>query len=189
MKVAITGHSKGIGAAISLELTSRGHEVFGFSRANGYDINDTQTQNNIIKDLDDCDVFINNAYSHNAQFNLLEKIITKWQDQKKIVINVNSKSIFAPIVPQSMQQYVRDKQKQYELIQSLKFRSRPYVMDLILGLVDTEMSNVFIAEKLQPKDVAVLVADILERKNQLYVQQLIIDVPFQDWKNIQQKDQ
>ena len=35
MKVAITGHSKGIGAAISLELTSRGHEVFGFSRANG----------------------------------------------------------------------------------------------------------------------------------------------------------
>ena len=88
-----------------------------------------------------------------------------------------------------MQQYVRDKQKQYELIQSLKFRSRPYVMDLILGLVDTEMSNVFIAEKLQPKDVAVLVADILERKNQLYVQQLIIDVPFQDWKNIQQKDQ
>lgn len=186
MKVAITGHSKGLGSAIYKELTKRGHEVFGFSRTNNYDIDDVQTRTKIIQQSNDCDVFINNAYRHTAQYDLLEKIISQWQDQNKIVINVNSKSIFAPIVPESMQQYVEDKRGQYDLIQSLKFRARPYVMDLILGLVETDMSEMFIAKKMQPNDVAELLADILERKNQVYVQQLILDVPFQDWKNIQQ---
>lgn len=189
MKVSITGHSKGIGAAILAELTNRGHEVFGFSRINGYDIDDDLTRLNIIEQSVDSDVFINNAYSHSGQFDLLEKIVTKWQGQKKIVINVNSKSIFAPVVPQSMQQYVDDKRRQYEYIQSLTFRARPYVMDLILGLVDTDMSDIFVAEKIQSEDVASLLVDILERKDLICVQQLVVDVPFQDWKNIQQKSQ
>jgi hypothetical protein len=189
MKVAITGHSRGIGSALTSELSKRGHLVLGFSRANGYDIADVQSRTDIIQQANDCDVFINNAYSHIAQFDLLEKITTQWQEQKKIVINVNSKSIFAPEVPQSMQQYVEDKRRQYDYIQSLKFRSRPYVMDLILGLVDTEMSDMFIADKMKASEIAQLIADILERKDQLYVQQLILDVPFQDWKNIQQKNQ
>ena len=189
MKVAITGHSRGIGLALDTELSKRGHQVLGFSRANGYDINDVQIRKDIIHQVNDCDVFINNAYSHIAQFDLLEKITTQWQDQKKIVINVNSKSIFAPVVPQSMQQYVEDKRRQYDYIQSLKFRARPHVMDLILGLVDTDMSNIFVADKMQANEISQLIADILERKDQLYVQQLILDVPFQDWKNIQQKNQ
>lgn len=189
MKVAITGHSRGLGLALDNELSKRGHQVLGFSRTNGYDINDVQIRKDIIHLVNGCDVFINNAYSHNAQFDLLEKITTQWQDQKKIIINVNSKSIFAPVLPQSMQQYAEDKRRQHDYIQSLKFRARPYVMDLILGLVDTDMSNIFIADKMQANHIARLIADILEKTDQIYVQQLILDVPFQDWKNIQQKNQ
>ena len=38
MRVAITGHSEGIGKSFSEILTERGHEVVGLSRRNGHNI-------------------------------------------------------------------------------------------------------------------------------------------------------
>ena len=42
MKIAITGHSKGIGKACS-DLLSAEHEVIGLSRSNGYNIDEVES--------------------------------------------------------------------------------------------------------------------------------------------------
>ena len=39
MKIALTGHTKGIGNAIK-QLLENEHEIVGFSRTNGYNINE-----------------------------------------------------------------------------------------------------------------------------------------------------
>ena len=60
MKVAITGHTKGIGRAIAdLYYTD---EVVGFSRSNGYDISVEESISRIITESLECDIFVNNAY-------------------------------------------------------------------------------------------------------------------------------
>ena len=58
MKIALTGHTKGIGLATKELLEADGHEVVGFSRTNGFNV---MRPKNIVKNALDCDVFINNA--------------------------------------------------------------------------------------------------------------------------------
>ena len=55
-KVAITGHTSGLGAAL-FERFSVSDDVVGLSRSNGFDIRDI---NGICERVKDCDVFINN---------------------------------------------------------------------------------------------------------------------------------
>jgi nucleoside-diphosphate-sugar epimerase len=58
MKVAITGHTRGIGQALFNELTKKGHLVVGYSRSTGYDISEIDTQTKILEEIKDYDVFI-----------------------------------------------------------------------------------------------------------------------------------
>ena len=58
MKIAITGHTAGIGKAIAESCEAAGHEVVGFSRTTGYHLfKDLEL---VVADAEDCDVFINN---------------------------------------------------------------------------------------------------------------------------------
>lgn len=60
MKIAITGHSKGIGKEL-YNIFDSDHQVEGFSRSNGFDI---ATHHKLIaRSVKDCDVFVNNAWS------------------------------------------------------------------------------------------------------------------------------
>jgi hypothetical protein len=188
MKVAITGHTRGIGAAIFHELVQRNHSVIGYSLTSGFDINQEPHRQQILLESADCDIFINNAFCPDAQFKLLQMFVAEWEGLDKVIVNVNSKSIFAPTVPNSMKLYVEDKKAQNQFIQQRKFKARPQIVNLILGLVETEMSQMFVAKKLQPSHIAKLLVDILEHRDQIYVQDLILDVPFQDWIDIQHSD-
>lgn len=95
MKIAITGHTKGIGQAIVNCYSN--HEIIGFSRSNGYDISKAETVNEIINLSKDCDVFINNAYNNLSQVTLFERMLELWRfDLNKTIINVNSKTIYNP---------------------------------------------------------------------------------------------
>lgn len=85
MKYAITGHTHGIGLALSRKV-----DFIGFSRSNGYDISTQQGLDNIIKDSQDCDVFVNNAYSENYQTDLLYRLFNVWSHKKKTIINIGS---------------------------------------------------------------------------------------------------
>lgn len=189
MKVAITGHTQGIGKAIFEEMIKRGHEVTGYSRSNGYDISLESARDQIIKEIKDFDIFVNNAFSPQAQFELLKKITNSWDGSKKVIVNVGSKSIYATNVNEAMKSYVEDKKLQNEFIYKRKLKAKPQILNLILGLVDTEMSQIFSANKINAKDLAKLVADMIEVQRIIYVQDLVLDVPYQNWTEINFRDQ
>jgi putative NADH-flavin reductase len=188
MKIAITGHTNGIGKALYAELSKRDHEVFGYSRSNNYDISDCNVRNTILEEIKEFDVFINNAYSPNAQYHLLEQSIHQWEGQRKLIINMGSKSIYAEIVPDFMKSYITDKKKQHELLQQRKLKAKPQTLNLTLGLTNTQMSDMLDADKLDTVHVAELLANLIELKDRIYVQELMIDVPFQNWDNIRPKN-
>ena len=50
MKIAITGHTNGIGQALAREYQQRGHEVMGLSRRTGQNIYLTEKITNAVAD-------------------------------------------------------------------------------------------------------------------------------------------
>lgn len=85
MKIAITGHTRGIGKAITEHL--KGNDIIGLSKSNGYDISNVQQ---IIDAVKDADIFINNAYSEYYQRDLLIGLYNEWKDTNKMIINIGS---------------------------------------------------------------------------------------------------
>ena len=78
MKIAITGHTAGIGQALAQVLTARGHDIVGLSKRNGDNIRNTPK---IVEKIVPCDMFINNAQAGYAQTELLYAVWEAWQDQ------------------------------------------------------------------------------------------------------------
>ena len=91
MKIAITGHTSGVGKSLYDKLVGLGHTVFGYSRANGFDLSNKDQVAKLVKKIvyreninytkggfeyedDDVDVFINNAYYNWSQVDLLYKV-------------------------------------------------------------------------------------------------------------------
>jgi nucleoside-diphosphate-sugar epimerase len=98
MKIAITGHSAGIGQALSTIYTEQGYEVVGLSRRNGYNIRSIPKVAGMIES---CDVFINNAQVGFAQTELLWEVWRRWQGQEKIIINISTQMVLAEYAPKA----------------------------------------------------------------------------------------
>ncbi len=184
MRVIVTGHSKGLGKAIAEYFQNQGHEVVGFSRSNGFDISTEEVRNSIVEELKSCDVFINNAYAPVAQKDLLVKAIELWKNTSKTIVNINSKSIMMPYHPDDLKEYASDKQAQQKIVKDRIFNARPHIMNVTPGLVDTEMASSFKSKKLDPTSVAKLIYTLLEFKNDVAVQDILIEVPDLDWNDI-----
>lgn len=90
-KIAITGHTRGIGLALANRLDQDNYEVKGYSKSNGFNI---LRPNGVIKDIVDwdADVFVNNAYAPEAQSRLLYKVYEQWVDKPKLIINMGATS-------------------------------------------------------------------------------------------------
>ena len=86
MKIAITGHTKGIGKELD-NFFSANATIIGLSRSTGYDINNVDS---IVEAVKECDVFVNNAYSGYQQAILLEEVFNIWKDTNKTIINIGS---------------------------------------------------------------------------------------------------
>lgn len=80
MKIAITGHKRGIGKAFAEQLLERGHEIVGISRSDGENIRRVRHTASIIEP---CDMLINNAISMYAQTELLFEVWHRWQNSAK----------------------------------------------------------------------------------------------------------
>jgi NAD(P)-dependent dehydrogenase (short-subunit alcohol dehydrogenase family) len=78
MKIAITGHTAGIGKALAQVLTTRGHEILGLSKRDGHNI---RVIPKIVAQVESCDMFINNAQAGYAQTELLYAVWESWQGQ------------------------------------------------------------------------------------------------------------
>ena len=76
MKIAITGHKKGIGQEFAKQLSAKGHVIVGISRSDGENIRRTAHTASLIEP---CDMFINNAISFYAQTELLFEVWHRWQ--------------------------------------------------------------------------------------------------------------
>jgi len=110
MRIAITGHKKGIGKAFADQLASLGHEIVGISRSDGENIRRTAHTATLIEP---CDLFINNAISFYAQTELLFEVWHRWQPSKdthqiwnistKICANTHDQEINGLTMRESMQ--------------------------------------------------------------------------------------
>jgi hypothetical protein len=94
MKCVVTGHTSGIGKAIYNHFLSKGWEVIGMSRTNGYDI--VSDQDRIVAKSGGFDIFVNCAYAGNAQLELLDKLHNKVD---KIIVVGSVAADFADVWP------------------------------------------------------------------------------------------
>lgn len=178
MEFAVTGHTKGIGRALFKELKKRGHIVSGFSRSNNYDISDPIKRQTLIEKIANKDVFINNAFSSPGQFELLESFINLWKDdENKMIVHIGSKGIYDQNPPVELQTYCKEKQKQHDLIRERLFYKGPKILNIIIGLVDTEMSTRISRKKIATEDLAVLIVDLIKIKDKICCQEIILDPP------------
>ena len=94
MKIAITGHTAGIGRALTAEYQSAGHEIVGLSQRNGNNIRNTVK---ICDQIEPCDVFVNNAQAGYAQTELLFEMARRWQGTQKHIIVISTMMTQDPI--------------------------------------------------------------------------------------------
>lgn len=85
MKIAITGHTAGIGQALAEAYY--GHEIIGLSKRDGNNIRNTPK---ICDQIEPCDVFINNAQDGYAQTELLFEMSRRWANTNKHIIVIST---------------------------------------------------------------------------------------------------
>ena len=187
MKIAITGHTQGIGHAIAVALNPK-HEIIGISKSTGIDITLTDSREQAFELIKDCDVFINNCYpmlrsrSHRvgswAPIELLYRVHEAWRnDSNKRIFVIGSLSIQQPV--KGANPYRLHKQALNEaciqLRSSFKF---PLITTLHPGNTNTRRLEKIQdkSEMLDPADVARMVQMCLEES--LYIRELTFSSKF-----------
>jgi NAD(P)-dependent dehydrogenase (short-subunit alcohol dehydrogenase family) len=145
-KIAITGHTRGIGQAV-VEKFGQQYEIRGFSRSNGYDLADDATLDRIVAETLDCEVFINNAYHFDQQYELAKRWWDAHVGKDHFIINVSTlasdphfyvEEKLPHLVP-----YANEKKRlnrlSFEICDELGDRCK--AMTLMLGIVETGFSN------------------------------------------------
>jgi NADP-dependent 3-hydroxy acid dehydrogenase YdfG len=164
MKIAITGHTLGIGKALFEHFTSLGHICTGFSRSTGHDISNEDTRQQIVTESHDCDIFINNAYKNfdNSQLHMLEKIYNIWQGQNKLIINMSSRVTEFTNVGYP---FYRSTKLQQDIFCRGKI-SNPQILNLKLGLTDTpRVEFITDKQKMTTNDIIKMIDFVLENKD------------------------
>lgn len=94
MKIAITGHTAGIGQALAKAYKDRGHEIIGLSRREGNNIRNTPK---ICDQIEPCDVFVNNAQAGYAQTELLFEMAKRWSGTGKHIVVISTMMTLYPV--------------------------------------------------------------------------------------------
>jgi NADP-dependent 3-hydroxy acid dehydrogenase YdfG len=122
MKIAITGHTAGIGQALAKEYVSAGHTIVGLSKREGNNIRVTPK---ICDQIEPCDVFVNNAQAGYAQTELLFEMAKRWQGTKKHIIVISTMMTQDPVSVLSgldMDQYRIQKVALEEAVKQIRYR-------------------------------------------------------------------
>lgn len=185
MKIAITGHTRGIGQAITQQLGASGHEIHGISKSNGYDLTFTEARDQAFDIINNSDVFINNCYpmlrsrSHRvgswAPIELLYRVHEAWRGQaNKRIIVIGSLAIqqsYAGANPYQIHKQAIN-QVCIQLRSSFKF---PMITTINPGDTKTERLRKIVDSVLDPADIARLVQFTLT--DPLYIR----DLTFSAW--------
>ena len=143
MKIAITGHTAGIGKAFAEQLGQRGHTIVGISRREGENIRRVPHTASLIEP---CDLFINNAQTGYAQTELLYEVWSRWQGQQKYIWNISTMMTESPVNSKpdgqpdlTMSQYRNQKLALEEASRQLRFKnSWPQISIIRPGGVATQ---------------------------------------------------
>jgi NADP-dependent 3-hydroxy acid dehydrogenase YdfG len=122
VKIAITGHTAGIGQALANEYRLDGHEIIGLSKRDGNNIRNIPK---ICDQIESCDVFVNNAQAGYAQTELLFEMAQRWQGTKKHIIVISTMMTQDPVSSLSgldMDQYRVQKVALEEAVSQLRYR-------------------------------------------------------------------
>lgn len=94
MKIAITGHTAGIGQALAKLYRQQGHEIVGLSRREGNNIRNIPK---IADQIEPCDMFVNNAQAGYAQTELLFEMAQRWTGSSKHIMVISTMMTQDPV--------------------------------------------------------------------------------------------
>ena len=146
-KIAIIGHTRGLGKAIADLYQKKNYTVVGLSSSNGYDLQCSQVE--IMEQLDDCQLIVLNAYVGRGQMTLLKRIYGKFvfEDKKVAVITSTSGTPMGEdeeLLDPEYAEYCKNKKILIEYIEQLQqeLLNRPLsVYDICPDVVDTDMTK------------------------------------------------
>jgi short-subunit dehydrogenase len=146
-KIAIIGHTKGIGKAIADLYRKKNYTVVGLSSSNGYDLQCSQVE--IMEQLDDCQLIVLNAYVGRGQMTLLKRIYGKFVFKDKKVAVITSTSGTPIGMDEDLQNteytdYCENKKNLIDYIEELQqeLLNKPLsVYDVCPDVVDTDMTK------------------------------------------------
>ncbi len=146
-KIAVTGHTKGIGKAVADLYAKKGFTVKGFSRRNGYDM--SKDQDKIVDQIKDCGLVVLNAYAGRGQLELLKKIYSHYHNQPKKVVVITSTSgteqgMDEDFDNEDYKQYCQNKKELIGYVSDLQedlFYKTMSVYDVCPDVVDTDMTK------------------------------------------------
>jgi short-subunit dehydrogenase len=175
MNIAITGHTKGLGAELVKRFEEKGHSVIGFSRSNGYDISKVVDQVNIIKQASECDVFINNAYWGFAQVALLNAMFAKWSKRSNTyIINVGSDSSYHQKYRQHP--YAIHKIALDEQVRQLQPLGRwPIITNVRPGTFESDMGNRIEGKRMSVQTAADVIMYVFDNRERFTVRDIVYE--------------
>jgi NAD(P)-dependent dehydrogenase (short-subunit alcohol dehydrogenase family) len=168
MKIAITGHSSGIGKAIHDGFVKQGHEIIGYDLLTKHNVSTEHNVRMLAQDAVDCDMIVINAYRGFSQTTLLYEMFALWKNQSKTIVVIGSR------VDNSFGQYPHEyavhKATLDLAIKQLRDTpaSGPKIINLKPGWVDTPLvKHVPVAPKMDPSDVFEILDWCLAHKNSI----------------------
>ena len=156
-KIAIIGHTKGIGKAIADLYRNKKYQVTGLSRSNGYDLSTDQEK--ILEKIEGHKLIVLNAHSGDGQMKMLKRIYGKhvFHNIKVAVITSTSGIDESPDYEQFREMDVNQVLEHWDKFKYVQYCEQKSVFDICPDVVDTDMTK-GLWEKL-PKLTAYEVAD------------------------------
>jgi putative NADH-flavin reductase len=148
MKIAITGHTAGIGAAFARCLLARGHEIIGISKREGHNIRNIPK---VVAMIEPADLWINNAQSGYSQTELLYKVWESWRGEPEkmiwsisTILATDTRIINIPGMAEiSVAEYKNQKRSLEDAFYQLKSQaSKPSMMLIRPGAVATQPGQI-----------------------------------------------
>lgn len=150
-KIAVIGHTKGIGKAICDLYKKKKYQVVGMSKSNGFDI--IHDQEKILENIKDCSLVVLNAHADRGQLKLLKNIYGRHAfDRMKVVVITSTSGLeeepdYSQFKIWDKFQYVQYCEIKKELIgyiselQDELFSKPLSVYDVCPDVVDTDMTK------------------------------------------------
>lgn len=143
MNVVLTGHTKGVGKAITDQMQNKGWTVRGFSSSTGYNITNQATTKFLLAEAETANIFVNNAHHGFSQTTLLYDWYDKFKDHpEKIHVIIGSHS--ADFVHSHTHRYEIHKRSIDDACRNIWFTTqndgpKAKVILVKIGLTDTDM--------------------------------------------------